>query len=431
MPESQPLRIAVVGAGPLVGWQHCQAVRGLGHDGVELACICQRRADDTARAEQLGVPLYADAERMALEEQLHGIVVAAPTHVHLPIVQACIRGAQARQAELGEKCLCLKALLVEKPLCEDLRTALELVQTAEHAGVAVLVGHHRRHSSLVKKARELVTNANFGPLRGLVAQFSLLKPEPYFQASDPKLAWRGEKGKGGPLLINLVHDVDLMRHITGHEVASVFAATSSAGRGGKVEDTGAVTIVLDHGAMGTMFFSDAAPAPWSYEFTTLENKKYPPLPGTGPSDCYQFMGAQRSLGFPSLRAFSYAPDVEVPGWDAPLSLQEERVERVDPLQAQMAHFARLCREEESPACSGRDALQSLAVIMAAQQSAETNMPVCPGDLLKKVAAPSMGDAEGVLPRSTGKALDIELTTMQESGEADEEDESWADVAAAA
>ena len=44
----------------------------------------------------------------------------------------------------------------------------------------------------------------------------------------------------------------------------------------QVEDSGAVTVTFDHGAVGTLLFTDAAPSPWSYEFTTAENKKYPP-----------------------------------------------------------------------------------------------------------------------------------------------------------
>jgi len=379
---ANPCRIAVVGAGPLVGAQHCRAAVA----SAELACVCQRRSDDRATAERFGVPLYTDAGRMAQEELLHGIVIAAPTHLHLPLVEQCLLGAQARQRELGEPELALKALLVEKPICESLAAATKLVALAEAAGVHVLVGHQRRHSAFVRRARELVTRADFGPLRGLSAEFALLKPEAYFQRDDPRLAWRSQKGAGGPVLINLIHDVDLLRFITGHEVSTVFASLSSSARQTDVEDTGAVTVVLDHGAVGTFFFSDAAPSPWSYEFTTQENAKYPALPGSDPKDCYHFFGAQRSLAFPSLRRFQYGQEVREPGWDAPLSVEESDVQKHDPITAQMEHFVRVCRREEMPVCSGHDAMESLAVILAVLRSAETQMPVRPGDLLKESVA---------------------------------------------
>lgn len=385
-PASAACRIAVVGAGPLVGVHHCAALAALQakDSGVELACVCQRRPEDTDTAGRFGVAQYVDVWEMARQERLDGVVVATPTHLHLPVVESCIAAAQARQAALGEPTLALKAVLVEKPVCGDLASALRLVELAERAGVAVLVGHQRRHSALVQRARELVTHMNFGPLRGVSAEWALLKPESYFSQDNAKLAWRGQKGKGGPVLINLIHDVDLLRFLTGHEVVNVFAAMSTAARANEVEDTGAVTVVLDHGAVGTFLFSDAAPSPWNYEFSTGENKKYPPVPGGDPKDCYHFMGAQRSLAFPSLRQYRYdASGGREPGWDTPLTLEEHEVQNQDPIRVQMAHFVEVCRGKEEPICSGRDAMETLAVILAVLRSAETGAPVAPADLFKE------------------------------------------------
>jgi predicted dehydrogenase len=386
-------RVAVVGAGQLVGISHCRSLKGLEGQGVELTCICQRQPDDTEVAERFGAKFYTNAYKMAATEGLDGVVIAAPTHLHLPLVLACIAGSQDRQAQLGKRENELRAILVEKPLCEDLASAMKLAQAAEEAGIKILVGHQRRHSAFVKKARDLVTNSNFGPLRGFSAEFSLLKPDPYFAKDEPRFAWRGCKGKGGPVLINLIHDVDLLRFITGHEVVRVFAATSGSARANDVEDTGAVTVVLDHGAVGTCLFSDAAPSPWSYEFTTLENKKYPPVPGSERKDCYHFLGAQRSLGFPSLNAFKYGNHIEVPGWDAPLSVEANQVTQEDPLTTQMSHFVRVCRGLEEPICSARDGLESLAVIMAILHSADTQEAVCPGDMFKLAAKESSYENE--------------------------------------
>mmetsp|Transcript_6323 Transcript_6323/g.11564 ORF Transcript_6323/g.11564 Transcript_6323/m.11564 type:complete len:422 (+) Transcript_6323:40-1305(+) len=387
-----PLRIAVVGAGPLVGRAHCMLLKGLAAENVELACICQRRRDDTRLADELGVPLYTDAKEMARQEVLDGVVIAAPTHIHLELTKACVEGAK----EGGGR---LKALLIEKPICQDLASASELLRITDDAGVDVLVGHQRRHSQLVRRARELVTGQNFGPLRGVTMEFSLLKPDAYFCKDDPALEWRRRKGAGGPILINTVHDLDLMRFITGHEITRVFAMTSNAARGEEVEDSGSVMVTFDHGAVGTLLFTDSAPAPWSYEFTTGENKKYPPVPDNDTRDCYHFLGAQRSLGFPSLHAFSYQGPEK--GWDCPLSVERSTVAAEDPLFLQMKHFARVCRGEEAPVCSGRDAVESLAVVMAVLKSAETGQAVAPSELLmqvNKAASSSLDISRLALPK---------------------------------
>lgn len=302
----------------------------------------------------------------------------------------------------------LSAILVEKPICEDLAAAETLVAAAEAAGVRVLVGHQRRHSPLVQMTRHLVQKADFGPLRGFTAEFALLKPDGYF-SDNPRHHWRQERNRGGPLLINIIHDLDLMRFITGHEITTVFSVMSGVARNNEVEDTGAVTVTMDHGAVGNLFFSDAVPSPWSYEFTTRENKKYPPV---GERDCYHFMGAQGSLAFPTLERFA-------PGaCGHALAVVQAEVERKDPIVLQMAHFVRLCRGQEESVCSGRDAIQSLATVRAAILSAETAMPVQPSHLLQEVLksppkpGPSLGKcpAESTKEGSTSRLVTPSFTT---------------------
>eukprot|EP00928_Gymnodinium_smaydae_P038823 TRINITY_DN26682_c0_g2_i1.p1 TRINITY_DN26682_c0_g2~~TRINITY_DN26682_c0_g2_i1.p1 ORF type:complete len:446 (+),score=99.26 TRINITY_DN26682_c0_g2_i1:108-1445(+) len=411
--EQEACRIAVVGAGRLVGQSHCRLIQELSSSkACELACVCQRRAEDTEVATRFSVPLYIDAYEMARQEPLQGVVISAPTDAHLPLVRRCIEGLRRRREELGPESVALRALLVEKPLAESLEAGLELLRLAEAEGIEVLVGHQRRHSPLVQRARELVTRHDFGPLRTVSMEFCLLKPDSYFNSERPEHQWRTRKGVGGPILINLIHDLDLMRYMTGHEILRVFAATSSCARNAEVEDSGALVVTFDHGAVGSLVFSDAAPSPWSYEFTAAENKKYPPVVERDTRDCYHFAGAQRSLGFPSMRSFSYCGDRlaegEERGWDAPLSMQKGLSEeesagpRTDPLLVQMAHFVRLCRGQESqgPVCSGRDALESLAAAQAVLRSAATSLPVAPSDLLREAAlssaaAGTRADDEGV------------------------------------
>ncbi|MCA1371958.1 gfo/Idh/MocA family oxidoreductase, partial [Bradyrhizobium sp. BRP14] len=120
----------------------------------------------------------------------------------------------------------------------------------------------------IKSAREAVTNGKLGQLTAVVGLWLLRKPDDYFE-----VAWRREAG-GGPLLINLIHDIDNLRFICG-EIVEVQALTSNKVRGFAVEDTAALLLRFANGALGTVTVSDATPAPWSWELSSGENPAYP------------------------------------------------------------------------------------------------------------------------------------------------------------
>ena len=136
-------------------------------------------------------------------------------------------------------------VLVEKPIADTLDAALALADASEAAGVPVLVGHHRRHNPIVRKAREIVQSGALGRLTAVSATWLVCKPDDYFD-----VAWRREPG-GGPILINLIHDIDNLRFIAG-DIAAVQGMTSSARRGFPVEDTAALLLRFRDGALGTV-----------------------------------------------------------------------------------------------------------------------------------------------------------------------------------
>jgi predicted dehydrogenase len=141
-----------------------------------------------------------------------------------------------------------------------------------------------RGTGFREKAREIVQDGRIGRLTAVTALWLLHKPTDYFQ-----VAWRRETG-GGPILINLIHDLDDLRFICG-EIASVQAITSNGARGFAVEDTAAITLAFVNGALGTVTLSDAVAAPWSWEITSGEAPNYPQRP----ENCYLFAGTEGSL----------------------------------------------------------------------------------------------------------------------------------------
>ena len=95
-----------------------------------------------------------------------------------------------------------------------------------------------------------------------------MKPDDYFDA-----AWRRTPGVGGTFLINLIHEIDLLRFVCG-EIVAVSAMASSAVRGLAVEDTGALVFQLDNGALASLVISDTAAGPWCWDLAAGDGPRF-------------------------------------------------------------------------------------------------------------------------------------------------------------
>jgi len=338
------LQIAVAGAG-LIGRAHIALIRK------SQQCTLTAIVDPTLQAEafagEIGVPHFVDLERMLDETKPQGVIVATPNAAHAPNGLACVKRGVP--------------VLVEKPITETVDTARKLVNAAKKADVPLLVGHHRRHSAILTQARELIRSGKLGRITSVTAFTTFLKPEPYFD-----MTWRREPG-GGPVLINLIHDIDDLRFLIG-DITRLQAMTSSAVRGFQVEDSAVVNLQFANGALGSITCSDAAAAPWSWELTSGENPAYP----RQREDCYFVSGTDGSLSVPTMRMWSYGAER---GWNAPLHQTQLKQDEADPLARQLDHFCAVIRRETDPVCSGDDGAKTLEATLAIHESAATKREV--------------------------------------------------------
>ena len=192
------------------------------------------------------------------------------------------------------------------------------------------------------------------------------KPDDYF---DGPYSWRKEAG-GGPILINMVHEVGNLRAMVG-EIVAVQAVASNATRKFAVEDTVAINLRFENGALGSFLLSDTAASAKSWEQTSQENKAYPTYPD---EDAYVVIGSDGSLAVPTMRLKYYARK-EDRSWWKPFESETIPLERADPLTLQIEHFAAVIRGDTKPLVSGRDGLQNLRVTDAIAEAAKTGKTV--------------------------------------------------------
>ena len=341
------VRIAVAGAG-LIGRRHVEEV--VACPSTHLAAVVDPAPAADAVAGQHGVPRYRSLAELFEQDRPDGVVLATPNQLHVEGGLACVAAGVPT--------------LVEKPVGDTVEAATRLVEAAEAAGVPLLTGHHRRYSPITARAREVVASGALGRIVAVVGTALFCKPDDYFDVGG---GWRRQPG-GGPVLLNLVHEVDGLRWLVG-DVVRVHATTSNAARGFPVEDTAAMVFTFAGGALGTFLLSDTAASPRSWEQTSGENASYPSHPD---EDCYHVTGTAGSLSIPTMRLRVF------PGprsWWEPFETSTVEVERRDPLALQVEHFAAVIRGESEPVCSGRDGLATLQVLDAVVESARTGRPV--------------------------------------------------------
>ena len=347
MVRIEPVRLAVVGAG-LVGKTHAKLIAA--HSDCELVGICDVNPDCRSVAQGLDVPFYWEIEELIEHQGPDGAIVSTPNDDHASVVEICGRRSVH--------------VLIEKPIAGTVADANRIIRTADETGIKALVGHHRRHSPYVREARSIVKGGSLGKLVAVSMLWALLKPADYFDVE-----WRCRRPGGGPTLINLIHELDTLRFVCG-EIRQVYAQASSEARNLDVEDSLAISILFESGAIGSILGSDAAPGPWSYEAAVHENPMYFPTD----ENCYFFLGTLGSLAFPRMEIWRYA-DTQRSGWQYPMEQSRSEVERTDPLISQLKHFCRVIRGEESPLIDGRDGARSLSVVLAVLESIKRQAPV--------------------------------------------------------
>ena len=346
------VRLAIAGFG-LVGRRHATAIAQA--PGAELACVIEPAAPSRQAASGLGVRTYESIEDAFAREGIDGVILATPNALHVEQALACV----------AQGC----PVLVEKPIATRASDAESLLQEGERKGVPLLVGHHRRHNPLIEKAKAAVVSDQIGEVRAVQATCWFYKPDAYFDVAD----WRKNPG-AGPVSVNLVHDIDLIRYLCG-EIRSVRASARPSARGYENEDVAGALLEFENGAVGTVSVSDSIVAPWSWELTSREHPVYPPTS----ESCYLIGGSHGSLSVPDLRLWSYADGQR--DWWSPISATTLTRAATDPLVRQIVHFV-----------TGWEGLQTLKVIEAIQRSAQTGQTV---EIKKEVGKAPEGIAENI------------------------------------
>ena len=250
-------------------------------------------------------------------------------------------------------------VLIEKPISHSSKGVKQLLKLAKKKSVPILVGHHRRYNQIIKSAKNILNEGQIGKIRSVNSLCWFYKPDQYFKISP----WRKNSG-AGPILTNLIHDIDLLRFFCG-EINSVQSLISRSKRGFKNEDTASVILNFKSGILGTMSVSDSIVSPWSWEMNSKENSDFPFIN----QNCYFIGGTKGSLSIPDLKIWSHE---KKPNWLNSMKVKRFSYKKNNPFVEQINHFIRVIKKIDRPLVSGIEGYKSLKVVEAIKNSAKYN-----------------------------------------------------------
>ncbi|RXJ72826.1 oxidoreductase [Veronia nyctiphanis] len=350
------LNLAVVGAG-LIGKSHIRLIKA--SDSCNLVAIVDPFEESKLLAEEHHVPHFSKLSDLISVLEVDGVILATPNSLHVEQAMACI--------EAGIP------VLIEKPISHSVSEANTLVNLAsrsEEIFNSILIGHHRMHSPIMQRTREVIDSGVLGDVVAVNGSALFYKPDEYFLAAK----WRTQEG-GGPILINLIHDIGNLRYMCG-EITAVQAIASNRHRNFDVEDSVGITLAFENGAIGTFILSDTAGSGQSWEQTSQENKAYTTCKD---EDCYHVAGTSGSLSVPTMRLKYYTEDRERSWWK-PFESERVSLERDDPLRLQLQHFCNVIRKTEPPLVTVHDGLQNLRVTEAVVKAVKEGKTIYVDDI---------------------------------------------------
>lgn len=225
MTDTGALTIGVIGLGS-IGVRHAGNFSALG-------CTVIGTDADQTRLQMLdripgatGVGSTDEAIELA-----DALVIATPASSHIPLATKALDAG--------------RHVLVEKPLSVDLSGAERL---EDASGRVVMVGFNLRFLPAVRKAKALIDDGAIGRvLHGSFEfGFDLRKWNPQ---RDYRRTYSSRLADGGGVLLDAIHELDLLLHLCG----SANAVSAALGHSGTLEidgeDTVSATVVLESGGI--------------------------------------------------------------------------------------------------------------------------------------------------------------------------------------
>ena len=314
------LRAGVIGVGSM-GQNHARIY----HENANLVGVADLDKEAVKKVgERYNTKYYADYKKLL--KNVDVVSIAVPTGLHYKVATDAISAG--------------KHVLIEKPICNNIRDGEKLIQRADEQGVVLAVGHVERHNPIVRFAKEALKKKRFGDVISIAARRVSSFPS---RIKDV-----------GVILDIGIHDIDVIRYLAGSEIKTVYALAGKTGNT-KFDDHANILLSFNNNISGFV------------EVNWLTPMKVRTLSLTCSKNFVELDYMKQSVKISSSKLVEYnVKDLFKTSFE--FDVREISLKKEEPLRNEIYDFMNAIKKKRKPLVTGNDGLKALQIALAAERS---------------------------------------------------------------
>jgi len=323
------IKIGVIGTGSM-GKNHVRVCSDINN--IQLLGIADTDKKTTKMiAEKFNINMYCDYKELL--PKVDAVIIATPSSTHHDIALDALAAG--------------KHVLVEKPICDIVQKAEELVKKAKKEDLILAVGHIERHNPAVRFVKERLNKKNLGELISLTSK----------RVSN----FPGRIRDIGVIFDFGIHDIDVMRYLAG-EVASVYARAGNFNKSTTCEDHANIILNFENGICGVVEVNWLTPVKIRKLFLTCSE---------------YFIEVDYIDQSVTMSSSSFKEIDKMNLFNIPIqyNINNVSLEKREPLRNEIADFVQAVEHHTRPLVTGEDGLLALKIADAATLSYKTGREV--------------------------------------------------------
>lgn len=266
-------------------------------------------------------------------KNIDAVIIATPTITHYKIAMDMLNHG--------------KHVLLEKPICENVKKAEEIVKKAKKEDMILAVGHIERHNPVVRFVKDSMGSNKLGELISVT--------------SKRVSSFPGRIRDVGVVFDFGIHDIDVMRYLVG-DVKSVYARAGNFNKNISHEDHANIVMNFENGVCGVIEVNWLTPVKIRKLFLTC-------------SEYFVEVDYINQSVIMSSSTFSKFDEMNLFNVPIQYNINTISLEKKEPLRNEILDFSQAVERLAKPLVTGEDGLQALKIAEAASQSYKTGKEV--------------------------------------------------------